>query len=64
MPSISASLALTGLSWKVYPNPTSAAWQVVVPETAKPIAWELLNVQGQRLATGTWTAGQQQLDAS
>lgn len=56
--------ALTGLNWKVYPNPTSAAWQVVVPETAKPLAWELLNVQGQRLATGTWTAGQQQLDAS
>jgi hypothetical protein len=56
--------ALTGLNWKVYPNPTSAAWQVVVPETAKPLAWELLNVQGQRLAAGTWTAGQQQLDAS
>lgn len=55
---------LTGLNWKVYPNPTSSTWQVLVPETTEPIAWELLNVQGQRLAAGNWSSGTQSLEAS
>lgn len=55
---------LAGLNWKVYPNPTSSTWQVVVPESTEAFAWQLLNVQGQRLAAGSWTSGQQQLDAS
>lgn len=55
---------LNGLNWKVYPNPTTTTWQVLVPETTEPLSWQLLNAQGQRLAAGTWTAGHQQLEAA
>lgn len=55
---------LEAFNWKVYPNPTSSQWQVIVPKGSTSLPWQLLNVQGQRLAAGTLTSGTQSLDAS
>jgi len=54
---------LAALNWKAYPNPAQAQWLVEVPEVTEPLSWQLLNAQGQRLATGSWKAGTQVLDA-
>lgn len=55
---------LAALSWKAFPNPAQAQWLVEVPESSELLHWQLLNVQGQRLAAGSWSAGTQSIDAS
>ncbi len=54
---------LEAFNWKVYPNPTASQWQVKVPEGSENLPWQLMNVQGQRVAGGSWNSGVQPLDA-